>query len=45
MISVETINNKIQMLPISAQKEVIDFIDAPQANLGHFFWLGKCPSN
>ncbi len=27
MISVETINTKIQMLPVSAQKEVIDFID------------------
>ncbi|CAN5821927.1 hypothetical protein BH20ACI4_BH20ACI4_20630 [soil metagenome] len=26
MISVETINTKIQMLPVSAQKEVIDFI-------------------
>lgn len=27
MISTETIHNKIQMLPISSQKEVIDFID------------------
>ena len=27
MISTETIHNKIQMLPISLQKEVIDFID------------------
>ncbi len=27
MISVETINTKIQMLTVSAQKEVIDFID------------------
>ena len=27
MISTETINTKIQMLPVSAQKEVIDFID------------------
>jgi Protein of unknown function (DUF2281) len=27
MISVETIHNKIQMLPSSSQKEVLDFID------------------
>ena len=27
MISTETIHNKIQMLPSSSQKEVIDFID------------------
>ena len=27
MISVETIQNKIQMLPSSSQKEVLDFID------------------
>ena len=27
MISVDTINNKIQMLPSSSQKEVLDFID------------------
>ena len=27
MISVETINTKIQMLPTSSQKEVLDFID------------------
>ena len=27
MISTETINTKIQMLPVSAQKEVIEFID------------------
>ena len=27
MISVETINTKIQMLPSSSQKEVLDFID------------------
>ena len=27
MISTETINNKIQMLPPSSQKEVLDFID------------------
>lgn len=27
MISTETIHNKIQMLPSSSQKEVLDFID------------------
>ncbi len=27
MISTETINTKIQMLPTSSQKEVLDFID------------------
>ena len=27
MISVETISTKIQMLPTSSQKEVLDFID------------------
>lgn len=27
MISTETINTKIQMLPASSQKEVLDFID------------------
>jgi hypothetical protein len=27
MISVEIINTKIQMLPTSSQKEVLDFID------------------
>ena len=27
MISTETINTKIQMLPITSQKEVLDFID------------------
>jgi hypothetical protein len=27
MISVETINTKIQMLPVSSQKEVLDFVD------------------
>ncbi len=27
MISTETINTKIQMLPSSSQKEVLDFID------------------
>jgi hypothetical protein len=27
MISTETINTKIQMLPVSSQKEVLDFVD------------------
>ncbi len=27
MISVETIHNKIRMLPSSSQKEVLDFVD------------------
>ncbi len=27
MISVETINTKIRMLPVSAQEDVIEFID------------------
>ncbi len=27
MISVESINDKIQMLPVSSQREVIEFID------------------
>lgn len=28
MISSETINSKIQQLPLSSQREVLDFIDA-----------------
>jgi len=27
MISVETLNNKIEMLPSSSRKEVLDFVD------------------
>ncbi len=41
MTSTETIHNKIQMLPGSSQKEVIDFIDNLLEKIGEIESDGK----